>query len=124
MRDKVQDNLPPHNIEAERAILGSILLDSKSINGCIDRINSSHFYNHSHKIIFDCLVSLKNTDIIPDVTTACTALKESTNLENIGAPAYLAALIDNTPSAANFSYYIDILIELSERREAIESLKR
>lgn len=113
-----RDRLPPHSEEAEKGLLGCLLIDPIRIIYCRANLKAgrSVFYIEHHKYIYDAVLSLaKDTDII----TLSTKLKEQGVLESCGGVAYLSSLMDSTPSAANLEYYVGIVSEYHRRREHI-----
>jgi replicative DNA helicase len=106
------DRLPPHSIEAEQGVLGCILLSPLECMGeCIDKIKVETFYDHRHQAIYEILVEMYDKRQGIDLITIHEKLKGKQLLEQIGGIAYLSELQDKVPSAANLSYYQDIVRE-------------
>jgi len=105
--------LPPQNLEAEQCILGSILLENNVINGVLEIIspNGDDFYSDAHRKIFNVIVELYEKNEPVDLITLNNALKDKQWLDAVGGTAYLAALVDNVPSAANAANYARIVKE-------------
>ena len=115
------DRLPPHSPEAEQGVLGCILL---SPNECLDetmvRLGEQRvFYDLRHQTIYDALVDMRNNMEPIDLITVQGKLKDLKLLEQVGGITYLSQLIDSVPSAANLSYYLDIMCEKFLLRQAI-----
>ncbi|HVV00919.1 MAG TPA: replicative DNA helicase [Verrucomicrobiae bacterium] len=108
------DRLPPHSAEAEQGVLGCILLSPNDCLGeCITKFKggSDVFYDLRHQAIFDLLSEMFDKREGIDLITVQQRLKDRQMLEEIGGISYLASLADMVPSAANLSYYLDIVQE-------------
>jgi replicative DNA helicase len=108
------DRLPPHSPEAEQGVLGCILLSPNECMGeCIARLKggSEVFYDLRHQTIFDVLAEMFDKREAIDVITVHQRLKDRQSLEQVGGIAYLSTLPDVVPSAANLSYYLEIVQE-------------
>lgn len=110
--------LPPYSEEAERAVLGSILIESERVRSmCAERyIASDYFYIPAHRLLFECLSSM---DTAIDLVTVGKILKESGRLDQVGGYAFLEGLIDSTPTSAHAEYYLEIIEELHRKRQII-----
>ena len=108
------DRLPPHSPEAELGVLGCVLLSPNDCMGeCIGKFQrgAEVFYDLRHQTIFTMLVEMFDTREAIDIITLQQRLKNKQMLEEVGGIAYLSALPDAVPSAANLSYYLDIVQE-------------
>jgi len=108
------DRLPPHSVEAEQGVLGCVLLSPVDCMGiCIERFKhgSEVFYDLRHQQIFDVLASMYDQKEAIDLITVQQTLKDKGQLEAVGGIAYLNALADSVPSAANLEYYVNIARE-------------
>jgi len=114
-------NLPPQNIEAEKCILGSILLESKSILEIIEKLEPEDFYLEAHRIIYKTMVNLFNRSQPQDIISVTNALRDSNKLEDVGGLAYVASFTDIVPMPSNTSHYIDIILEKSILRQLISA---
>ena len=114
--------IPPHSKEAERGILGSILLDPKSsIDKSLGkRIKSDSFYEHRHQLLFNELVEMSQTTMPMDALTIGQWLKEHDVLEKVGGYDYLVELQDSTLVPAHVEHYCDVVHEKYVRRMLIE----
>ena len=112
-------NLPPQNIEAEKCILGSILLESKSILEIIEKLEPDDFYHEAHRIIYKTMVTLFNRSQPQDIIAVTNALRDSNKLEDVGGLAYVASFTDIVPMPSNTSHYINIILEKSILRQLI-----
>ena len=114
-------NLPPQNIEAEKCVLGSILLESKSILEIIEKLEPDDFYLEAHRIIYKTMVTLFNRSQPQDIIAVTNALRDSNKLEDVGGLAYVASFTDIVPMPSNTSHYIDIILEKSILRQLISA---
>ena len=118
------DRLPPHSPEAEQGVLGCVLLSPNDCMGeCIEKFKGGAevFYDLRHQTIFNALVEMYDSREAIDVITLQQRLKNKQLLEEVGGIAYLAALPDAVPSAANLSYYLDIVQEKYLLRKMIQT---
>jgi replicative DNA helicase len=118
------DRLPPHSPEAEQGVLGCVLLSPNDCMGvCIERFKEGAevFYDLRHQTIFSTLVQMYDGREAIDVITLQQQLKNRQLLEEVGGIAYLAGLPDTVPSAANLSYYLDIVLEKYLLRKMIHT---
>jgi replicative DNA helicase len=118
------DRLPPHSPEAEQGVLGCVLLSPNDCMGeCIERFKAGTevFYDLRHQTIFSMLVEMYDSREAIDLITLQQRLKNKQLLEEVGGITYLAALPDTVPSAANLSYYLDIVMEKYLLRKMIHT---
>ena len=118
------DRLPPHSIEAERGVLGCVLLSPGDCLGvCIEKFKSGPelFYDLRHRHIYESLVEMYDHREAIDLLTVQQRLKDRNQLEAVGGLAYLSSLPDAVPSAANLSYYADIIREKHLLRRMIQT---
>ena len=118
------DRLPPHAPEAEQGVLGCVLLSPNECMGeCIEKFKQGAevFYDLRHQTIFSTLVEMYDSREAIDVITLQQQLKNKQLLEAVGGIAYLASLPDTVPSAANLSYYQDIVLEKFLLRKMIRT---
>jgi replicative DNA helicase len=113
------DRTLPHNLEAERSVLGAILVHNDAFNLAAQVIDSRDFYRDAHRRIFDKMVSLNERHDAIDFVTLKEALARSGELEEVGGPAYVASLADGVPRATNVEYYARIVKEKSTLRNLI-----
>jgi replicative DNA helicase len=118
------DRLPPHSPEAEQGVLGCVLLSPNECMGqCIEKFKGGEevFYDLRHQTIFSTLAEMYDRREAIDVITLQQQLKNKQLLEEVGGIPYLAALPDAVPSAANLSYYLDIVQEKYLLRKMIHT---
>ncbi len=116
------DRLPPHSPEAEQAVLGCIFLSpNECIGECITKLKGGAevFYDLRHQTIFTLLAEMFDKREPIDLITVQQRLKDMQTLEQVGGIAYLAALPDTVPSAANLTYYLDIVMDKFLMRKMI-----
>jgi len=108
------DRLPPHSPEAEQGVLGCALLSPNECMGeCVEKFKTDGeaFYDLRHQTIFSTLAEMYDSREAIDLITLQQRLKNKQLLEQVGGLAYLASLPDAVPSAANLSYYLEIVQE-------------
>ncbi len=110
----------PNNLEAERSVLGAILLDDKSIFPVLEILRKEDFYLESHRKIFEKMYTLSISQRAIDLITLKNELQRTDDLENAGGPAYLAGLTDGLPRAMNIEHYAQIVKEKATLRRMIQ----
>ncbi|MFC1780188.1 replicative DNA helicase [Patescibacteria group bacterium] len=113
--------LPPQSKEAERAVLGSLLLDEEAIMKVVDFLKHDHFYDPRHGIIYESIVELFENRKSIDVLTLTNLLKRKRQLKKIGGVTYISDLVNNVPSASHIEEYGQIVKEKSIRRGLIST---
>ena len=105
------DRIPPYSEEAEKGVLGSILLDfDRALNLAVDnQVTPDYFYVPAHRIIYEAMVQMLATGQAIDALTVADFLRTTDQLAGVGGDTYLDQLIDSTPTAAHAEYYIDIV---------------
>jgi replicative DNA helicase len=109
----------PNNLEAERSILGAVLLEDTALLTVFETIKSQDFYLEGHRKIFEKMLHLMNNSRPIDLVTLKDELQKSNDLESVGGAAYLASLTDGLPRAINIEYYAQIVKEKSTLRRLI-----
>ena len=112
--------MPPHSVEAEQSVLGGLLLENHAWERIADVINQNDFYRHDHKLIYRMITKLIEQGKPADVVTVAELLENHGELSNVGGLAYLVALAQNTPSAANIRRYAEIVRERAVMRKLVE----
>lgn len=120
MSDSLIDKVPPHNIEAEQAVLGALLIDWSSMGDVVTHLRSDKFYSLQHQVIFDAMLKLYQKNVQGDTLSLINQLNIDGKLEQAGGTAYIASLTDTVPSAANIENYSNIVLDRSNRRELIK----
>jgi replicative DNA helicase len=110
-KDLILDKLPPQNLDAEMAVLGSMLLDEEAVSVSAEKLDATCFYKDNHRKIFQAISDLYNTNKAVDLITLTEALKKDGALDAIGGASYLTSLANAVPTAANINYYAGIVRE-------------
>lgn len=113
------EKIPPQNLEAEMAVLGSMLMDEEAISVAVESLSAECFYKDSHRKIFDAICSLFNSNKPVDLITLTNELKKSELLDEVGGASFLTALTNTVPSSANIGHYVSIVKEKSILRSLI-----
>lgn len=111
--------IPPHNKEAERAVLGSLLIDQETLSVALDYLRSEDFYVKAHAVAFKAVEHLSNLGEVIDLITLSDELKRQDTLAACGGIAYIASLTSDVPTTANIEYYAKIVRNLSIRRKLL-----
>ncbi|HKT80424.1 MAG TPA: replicative DNA helicase [Vicinamibacterales bacterium] len=114
----------PHNLEAERSVLGAILLHNDAFNSAAEIIDSGDFYRDAHRRIFDKMVQLAERGNAIDLVTLKEELGRAGEIDEVGGPAYIAALLDGVPRSTNIEHYARIIKEKSTLRNLIYSANK
>lgn len=112
--------IPPHDIEAEQAILGAILIDKDAIITVSQLVSPDNFYDDRHKEIYDAMLTLYEERKPIDLLTITSVLKKKKKHEKVGGSTYLSSLTNIVPTAANSEYYAQIVREKYVRRSLIQ----
>ena len=106
---KTNTRIPPHNIDSERALLGSTMLRPEAIHEIMDTLRPEAFYSEKHRIIFQSMSELFQKNEPIDLLTLSARLTEKGQLDQIGGSNYLAELVNLVPSSANAEHYAEIV---------------
>src|SRR5262245_13597696 len=124
MSEGVAERTLPHNLEAERSVLGAILLHNDAFNLAAEVIDSGDFFRDAHRRIFDKMVKLAERGDAIDLVTLKEELGRSGELDEVGGPAYITALVDGVPRSANVEHYARIIKEKATLRNLIFSANK
>ncbi|NBD21484.1 replicative DNA helicase [Aquabacterium fontiphilum] len=113
--------VPPHSIEAEQSVLGGLLLDNSAWDRASDILNESDFYRLEHQLIFLAIQKLVNASKPADVITVYEQLQMMGKGDDVGGLAYLNALAQSVPSAANIRRYAEIVRERAVLRKLVSA---
>ena len=113
--------IPPHDIEAEQAIIGSMLTDKDAVMSAMEKLTSEDFYREDNKLIFEAITNLYAKAEPIDLVTVKDELTSMGSFEKVGGFEYLATLPDKVPTTANAVKYIDIVEEKSLLRKLIKT---
>ncbi|CAN5751815.1 replicative DNA helicase [soil metagenome] len=114
----------PHNLEAEKSVLGAILIQNEAFNHAAELIDAKDFFRNAHSRIFEKMILLSERGDAIDFITLKEELSKSGELETVGGPAYIASLADGVPRSANVEYYSKIVKEKSTLRSLIYSAQK
>lgn len=117
--DQLIEKVPPQNLEAEMAVLGSMLIDEEAVPMGVEFLNSTAFYRESHRKVFQAMVELFNRQKAVDLVTVTEELKAAGRLEEVGGASFLASLTSVVPTAANIQHYATIVKEKAMLRHLI-----
>ncbi|WP_434797870.1 replicative DNA helicase [Terrisporobacter vanillatitrophus] len=113
--------IPPHSVESEQSILGSIILDKDAIITVAETINPGDFYKEAHKIIYESMLKLNSNNEPIDLITLIEELRKEGHLDNVGGISYLTSLSTIVPTTSNVKYYANIVKEKSVMRQLIKA---
>ena len=119
-----QQRTLPHNLEAERSVLGAILIDNDTFNIAAAMIDAKAFFRDAHRRIFDRMLDLSERSQPIDLVTLKEELERAGDLEEVGGPAYIASLVDGVPRSTNVEYYAQIVKEKATLRNLIFSANK
>ncbi len=113
--------VPPQNVEAEQAVLGTILLQDRSLLKVVEILSAENFYRDAHKVIYEAMVSLFEKREPHDLITVTSLLIDQNRLDRIGGAAYLASLTDVIPFTGTLVHHAQIIREKSILRRLIQT---
>jgi replicative DNA helicase len=114
----------PHDIDAEKAVIGGLLLDSGSFDTASDLIKEEDFFAETHRILFGAVRELLRNGSPVDLVSLSGHLKETNNLKRAGGAAYAAELVDFSPTSAAMAYYCGIVRRKAQARRTIEAARK
>src|SRR5271167_4839919 len=115
------ENPPPQNIDAERSILGAVVLDNTSLAVAAKIVCSADFFHTHHQIIFRHMLRLADAGAPIELLTLSESLHKEKTIETAGGDAYLASLADGMPKVSNVEHYAKIVKEKARLREIIHA---
>ncbi|HSW97160.1 MAG TPA: DnaB-like helicase N-terminal domain-containing protein, partial [Candidatus Saccharimonadales bacterium] len=110
--------IPPHHEEAEKSVIGAILIDKEAINTASEILKPEDFYNNVHEVIFDAMITLFEARNPIDIVTLQTTLKKKKQNKIVDI-SYITELVNSVPTAANVEHYARIIKEASTKRNLI-----
>jgi replicative DNA helicase len=113
--------VPPQNLEAERSVLGGILLDNNVLDQILDLVQEEDFYREAHRKIFAAMLSMAERSEAIDYLTLEDELRAHSQLEEVGGAAYIASLTDAVPSLANLKTHARIVRDKAVARRLISA---
>ena len=114
------DRVPPQSLEAEMAVLGSLLIDNDCIGKAVEILGANHFYRTAHRKIFSAATTLYEKNEPVDLITLSEELKRKKILDEVGGSYYLTELAESVPSSANVEHHLRIVLEKYLFRKLIE----
>ena len=120
----VEERPLPHNLEAERCVLGAVLIHNDVFNVAAELVDADDFYRHAHQRVFDTMVGLSERGQAIDFVTVKDELGRAGALDDVGGPAYIAALADGVPRSTNVDHYARIVKEKATLRSLIHAANR
>jgi replicative DNA helicase len=111
--------VPPNSMQAEQAVLGSLMIDNQTWDSVADQLVESDFYRRNHQLIFRIIEQLAEEQMPFDIVTLSDALRSMGELDNAGGLPYLIMLVEDTPTAANILAYAKIVKDRSVLRQLI-----
>jgi len=112
---------PPHDLQAEMGVLGSMPLSQDAVYLARERLSESSFYKLAHQDVFNAILSLADSHGAVDVILLRDELARQDKLEKAGGRSYLLELMEAVPTSANVEYYVEIVREHALRRLLIET---
>ena len=116
-----EDRLPPQDVAAEQSALGSMMLSKDAIADCVEVVKAHDFYRPAHEAIYDAVTDLYARGEPVDAITVSDELTKRGDLARVGGTAYLHQIIAQVPTAANASYYAEIVAERAVLRRLVEA---
>ncbi len=117
----LKDKVPPHNLDAEQAALGALLLDWDVLGDVLSYLRPERFYSLQNQKIFSAMLELYNDGIRGDMLTLIEKLRSKAELDAAGGHAYVSSLTNTVGTSANIEYYAKLVLDLSIRRELIKT---
>jgi replicative DNA helicase len=115
------DRILPHNLEAEKCVLGAILIHNEAFDRAAELVDARDFFRDAHRRIFEKMIALNERGQVIDFVTLKEELGRTGELDEVGGPAYVAALVDGVPRSSNVEHYARIVKEKSTLRSLIYS---
>ena len=116
--------IPPHSIEAEKALLGSIMIRGEVMHDIVDIVSEQSFYSNIHRMIYSSLFELHQKGQPIDILTLSGRLKEKEQIEQVGGMSFLTELINIVPSSTNANYYAEIVEKKHSMRELLRAAEQ
>jgi replicative DNA helicase len=113
--------IPPHHVEAEQSVLGSLLIDRNALSEVGGKLKAEHFYLEKHKEIYEAIMTLYEESLPVDIVTVSDVLQKRGTLDKVGDLDYIAQLANSVPTTANVSHYVSIIEDKALLRSLITS---
>ncbi|MFC4854933.1 replicative DNA helicase [Actinophytocola glycyrrhizae] len=115
------DRQPPQDLTAEQSVLGGMMLSKDAIADVVEVLRPGDFYRPAHQLVYDCILDLYSRGEPADAVTVAAELERRGEIRRVGGAPYLHTLIATVPTAANASYYAEIVAEKSTLRRLVEA---
>lgn len=115
------ERIPPQNIEAEQAVLGAMLIKKEAISAAAELLTGDDFYRNAHRLVFEAIITLNQANEAVDMITVTDRLKRDGELEKAGGIAFITALANAVPTAANVTFHARIVRQKSQLRQLINA---
>ena len=120
----ISERVPPQNLDAERSVLGALLLDRDAVIKIAESLRAEHFYREIHGLIYAAILRLFEAREPADLITLSNELNRFGHLERVGGDGYLAELAAGVPTAAHIEHYAGIVKENFTRRQLITTASK
>lgn len=117
---ELKDKIPPHNLDAEMAVLGALLFNWSAVNDVVTFLRPDNFYSLQNQTIYESMLHLFSAGVKGDLLTLIDDLTKSGKIDAAGGMAYVSSLTDKVPTSANVDYYAKIVLDQSVRRSLIK----
>lgn len=117
----MNERIPPHNIEAEQAVIGAIFLEPEAFSAAAERVDAKDFFRANHQVIYSAMQQLFEKGEPIDIVTVTTLLSNNQQLDVAGGVSYLTDIAGSVPTAANIEYYCKIVEEKALLRRLIQT---
>ena len=116
----IPDRVPPQNIEAEKSVIGAMLIDKNAVSLVTEKLAPEDFYRQAHKVIYSAMLTLHSKNEPIDMVTLIDELKKMNKLDDVGGVSYVTLLANIVPTAANAKFHAQIVEEKSILRQLVE----
>ena len=116
-----ENRMPPQNIEAEKAVLGAMLIKKDAIIEVQEILRPEDFYREAHKVAYEAMLKLTDSEEAVDIVTLTEELRKEEQLERVGGVRFVTDIANTVPTAANISYHAKIVKEKAELRRLIDA---
>ncbi|MCX7995217.1 MAG: replicative DNA helicase [candidate division WOR-3 bacterium] len=116
-----EKRVPPHSLEAEESVIGSVLLDETAVVKVLEILKEEHFYSPANQKIFRAITDLYNHNITPDLVTVTDWLRKNKMLDEIGGADYLANMVSGVITTANVEHHARVVLDKAIKRSLIKS---
>lgn len=120
-KEVIAGKLPPQNLDAEKSLLGAVLIDEETLSDISEHVTSRDFYDKRHAVIFDGMMRLYERHKPVDLLTLTDELKRKKEIDSIGGSAYLTELTNYVPTAAHAEAYAELVAQKAVRRRLIKA---